>query len=41
MPKSGILNVELFDVWGIEFMGPFPPFHYNLCILIMVDYVFK
>ena len=24
MPLNGILEVELFDVWGIDFMGPFP-----------------
>ena len=21
------LEVKIFDVWGIEFMGPFPPSH--------------
>ncbi|KAK1588944.1 hypothetical protein Q3G72_028877 [Acer saccharum] len=25
MPLSGDLIIELFDVWGIDFMGPFPP----------------
>ncbi|CAL8988144.1 unnamed protein product [Prunus brigantina] len=24
MPLNNILVVELFDVWGIDFMGPFP-----------------
>ena len=24
MPLQGILVVQLFDVWGIDFMGPFP-----------------
>ena len=24
MPLNPILVVELFDVWGINFMGPFP-----------------
>ena len=24
MPLNPILVVELFDVWGIDFMGPFP-----------------
>ena len=24
MPLQRILEVELFDVWGIDFMGPFP-----------------
>ena len=23
-PLTNILEVELFDVWGIDFMGPFP-----------------
>jgi len=38
MPQSEILEVEPFDVWGIGFMGPFPPSHNNLYILIVVDY---
>ncbi|KAI5386299.1 hypothetical protein KIW84_072729 [Lathyrus oleraceus] len=25
MPLRNIQEVELFDVWGIDFMGPFPP----------------
>ena len=24
IPLQGILVVQLFDVWGIDFMGPFP-----------------
>lgn len=24
MPQKGILEVEIFDVWGVDFMGPFP-----------------
>ena len=24
MPLNPILKIELFDVWGIDFMGPFP-----------------
>ncbi|XP_016444385.2 uncharacterized protein LOC107769662 [Nicotiana tabacum] len=24
MPLHGIMEVEIFDVWGIDFMGPFP-----------------
>ena len=24
MSQKGILEVEIFDVWGIDFMGPFP-----------------
>jgi len=41
MPQSGILDIELFDVWGIDFMGPFPPSHNKLYILVAVDYVSK
>jgi len=41
MPQSGILKVELFDVQGIAFMGPFPPSHNDLYILTAVDYVLK
>jgi len=33
--------VELFDVWGIDFMDPFPPSYNNLYILVVVDYVSK
>ncbi|XP_058766220.1 uncharacterized protein LOC131639781 [Vicia villosa] len=41
MPQKGILEVEIFDVWGIDFMGPFPSsFEYNY-ILVAVDYVSK
>ena len=41
MPLRGILEVELFDVWGIDFMGPFPPSYNNEYILLAVDYVSK
>ncbi|KAM6543139.1 hypothetical protein CsatB_007586 [Cannabis sativa] len=41
MPLQVILEVELFDVWGIDFMGPFPPSFGNLFILVAVDYVSK
>ena len=41
MPLTNILEVELFDVWGIDFMGPFPPSYGNLYILVAVDYVSK
>ena len=36
-----ILIVELFDVWGIDFMGPFPMSFGNSYILVGVDYVSK
>ncbi|KAH9769288.1 hypothetical protein KPL71_011944 [Citrus sinensis] len=41
MPLTNILEVEVFDVWGIDFMGPFPPSFGNLYILVVVDYVSK
>ena len=41
MPQSGILEVELFNVWGLDFMGPFPPSFGNQYILVAVDYVSK
>ncbi|KAI3684649.1 hypothetical protein L6452_33874 [Arctium lappa] len=41
MPLNGILEVELFDVWGIDFMGPFPPSNQCQYILVAVDYVSK
>ncbi|KAK9028454.1 hypothetical protein V6N11_025614 [Hibiscus sabdariffa] len=41
MSLQGILEVELFDVWGIDFMGPFSSSHGDLYILLAVDYVSK
>ena len=41
MPQKGILEVEVFDVWGIDFMGPFPSSFGNKYILVAVDYVSK
>ena len=41
MPQKFILEVEVFDVWGIDFMGPFPTSMGNKYILIAVDYVSK
>ena len=41
MPLKGILVVQIFDVWEIDFMRPFPPFFGNLYILLAVDYVSK
>ena len=34
MPMNPILIVELFDVWGIDFMGPFPMSFGNSYILV-------
>ena len=41
MPLQGILVVQIFDVWGIDFMGPFPSSFGNIYILLAVDYVSK
>ena len=41
MPLTNILEVELFDVWGIDFMDPFPSSFKNKYILVAVDYVSK
>ena len=41
MPQTPIFNVEIFDVWGMDFMGPFPPSYGFTYILLAVDYVLK
>ena len=41
MPQNPIQEVEVFDVWGIDFMGPFPSSFGNKYILICVDYMSK
>jgi hypothetical protein len=41
MSLNPILIVELFDVWGIDFMGPFPNSYRYFYILVAVDYVSK
>ena len=38
---SPILIIEIFNVWGIDFIGPFPSSFGNLYILLAVDYVSK
>ena len=39
MPLQNILEIEIFDCWGIDFMGPFPSSCSNEYILVAVDYV--
>ena len=39
MLMSTTLEMEVFDCWGIDFMGPFPQSFGNLFILLAVDYV--
>ena len=41
MPRQGILVVQIFGVWGIDFIGPFPPSFGDIYILLAVDYVSK
>ena len=41
MPLNPILEVEIFNVWGIDFMGPFPNSFGNQFILVDVDYISK
>ncbi|GKA34742.1 reverse transcriptase domain-containing protein [Tanacetum coccineum] len=41
MPQNAIQVCEIFDVWGIDFMGPFPSSHGNKYILFAVDYLSK
>ena len=41
MPMRPILDVEIFDLWGIDFKGPFPPSDRKEYILVAVDYVSK
>ena len=36
-----ILEVKIFDLWRIDFMGPFPPSDGKEYILVAVDYVSK
>lgn len=41
MSLRNIQEVEVFEVWGINFMGPFPSSMGNKYILAAVDYVSK
>ncbi|GJV05409.1 reverse transcriptase domain-containing protein [Tanacetum coccineum] len=41
MPQNAIQVYEIFDVWGIEFMGTFPSSQGNNYILVAVDYLSK
>ena len=40
-PMNPILEVGLFDLWGMDFMGPFPSSFNHMYILLAVDYVSK
>ncbi|GJV12975.1 reverse transcriptase domain-containing protein [Tanacetum coccineum] len=41
MPLNNIQACEIFDIWGIDFMGPFLKSHKFEYILVAVDYVSK
>ncbi|GJV79276.1 reverse transcriptase domain-containing protein [Tanacetum coccineum] len=41
MPQNAIQVCEIFDMWGIDFMGPFPSSRGNKYILMAVDYLSK
>nr|GEZ86837.1 reverse transcriptase domain-containing protein [Tanacetum cinerariifolium] len=41
MPQNSIQICEIFDVWGIDFMGPFLSSRGNKYILVAIDYLSK
>ncbi|GKF38372.1 reverse transcriptase domain-containing protein, partial [Tanacetum coccineum] len=41
MPQNAIQVCEIFDVWRVDFMGPFPSSRENKYILVTVDYLSK
>ncbi|GJQ95823.1 reverse transcriptase domain-containing protein [Tanacetum coccineum] len=41
MPQNTIQVCEIFDIWGIGFMGPFSSSRWNKYILVAVDYLSK
>ncbi|GKE41216.1 reverse transcriptase domain-containing protein, partial [Tanacetum coccineum] len=41
MPQNAIQVCEIFDVWGIDFMRPFPSSRGNKYILVAIDYLSK
>ncbi|GKE59048.1 reverse transcriptase domain-containing protein [Tanacetum coccineum] len=41
MPQNAIQVCEIFEEWGIDFMGLFPSSRGNKCILVAVDYLSK
>ncbi|GJU12577.1 reverse transcriptase domain-containing protein [Tanacetum coccineum] len=41
MPQNNIQICDVFDVWGLDFMGPFRNSKGNKYILVAVDYVSK
>ena len=41
VPLTNNLQIELFNVWGIDYMGPFPKSKGYEYILVVVEYVSK
>lgn len=41
MSMTKILELELFDVWGTDFIGPFMSYFGNKYIFVVVHYVLK
>lgn len=41
LPLTPILVINLFDIWGIDFMGSFVSSNGMNCILVAVTYVYK
>ncbi|GKD03028.1 reverse transcriptase domain-containing protein [Tanacetum coccineum] len=41
MPQNAIQVCEIFDIWGIDFIGPFSSSRGNKYILMAVDYLSK
>ncbi|GKE72573.1 putative nucleotidyltransferase, ribonuclease H, partial [Tanacetum coccineum] len=41
MPQNNIQVCDVFDIWGLDFMGPFPNLRGNKYILVAVNYVLK
>ncbi|RDY07698.1 gag-pol, partial [Mucuna pruriens] len=41
MSQQPILFCEVFDVWDIDFIGPFPIFEGNYYVLLLIDYILR
>ncbi|XP_041999956.1 protein NYNRIN-like [Salvia splendens] len=41
MPQIPVIVCKIFNVWGMDFMGPFPSSYGNTYIPVAVDYVSK
>nr|GEW80272.1 reverse transcriptase domain-containing protein [Tanacetum cinerariifolium] len=39
MPQNSLQVCEIFDIWGIDFMGPFPSSRGKKYILVAIDYL--